>query len=124
MRGAPRRRLSWDELLAPSPAPPMADPRKRPTPLGDVLANVLAQAGIADRVEQAAVVPEWASLVGPQIAAVTEPMSVTGDGTLFVAVASHGWMTELSLMEPVLLAALNRRTGALPIQKIRMVLKR
>ena len=102
----------------------MTDRRSRPTALGDVLANVLAQAGIADRVEQAAVVPEWASLVGPQIAAVTEPMSVTGDGTLFVAVASHGWMTELSLMEPVLLQALNRRAGALPIQKIRMVLKR
>jgi predicted nucleic acid-binding Zn ribbon protein len=102
----------------------MADKRSRPTPLGDVLANVLAQAGITDRVEQAAVVPEWESLVGPQIAAVTEPMSVTGDGTLFVAVASHGWMTELSLLEPKLLEALNRRAGALPIQRIRMVLKR
>ena len=102
----------------------MTDHRSRPTPLGDVLANVLARAGIADRVEQAAVVPEWASLVGPQIAAVTEPMSITGDGTLFVAVQSHGWMTELSLMEPALLAALNRRAGALPIQKIRMLLKR
>jgi predicted nucleic acid-binding Zn ribbon protein len=102
----------------------MTDRRSRPTPLGDVLANVLAQAGIAARVEQAAVVPEWASLVGAQIAAVTEPMSITGDGTLFVAVQSHGWMTELSLMEPVLLEALNRRAGALRIQKIRMVLKR
>ena len=102
----------------------MTDRRSRPTPLGDVLANVLAQAGIAARVEQATVVPEWASLVGAQIAAVTEPMSITGDGTLFVAVQSHGWMTELSLMEPVLLEALNRRAGTLPIQKIRMVLKR
>ena len=102
----------------------MTDRRSRPTPLGDVLAGVLAQAGIAARVEQAAVVPEWASLVGAQIAAVTEPMSITGDGTLFVAVQSHGWMTELSLMEPVLLEALNRRAGTLPIQKIRMVLKR
>ena len=102
----------------------MTDRRSRPTPLGDVLANVLAQAGIAARVEQAAVVPEWASLVGAQIAAVTEPMSITGDGTLVVAVQSHGWMTELSLMEPVLLEALNRRAGGLPIQKIRMVLKR
>ena len=51
----------------------MADRRSRPTPLGDVLAHVLAQAGIADRVEQATVVPEWASLVGQQIASVTEP---------------------------------------------------
>ena len=99
-------------------------PRSRPTAIGDLLASVLADAGIADRVEQAAVVPEWASLVGAQIAAVTEPMSVAPDGTLFVAVASHGWMTELSLMEPELLASLNRRAGRLPIVRIRMVLKR
>jgi predicted nucleic acid-binding Zn ribbon protein len=68
----------------------------RPTAIGDLLASVLANAGIADRVEQAAIVPEWASLVGAQIAAVTEPLSITPDGTLFVSVATHGWMTELS----------------------------
>lgn len=102
----------------------MTEPRSRPTAIGDLLASVLADAGISDRVEQAVVVPEWASLVGPQIAAVTEPMSVAADGTLFVAVASHGWMTELSLLEPELLKSLNRRTGRLPIVRIRMVLKR
>jgi predicted nucleic acid-binding Zn ribbon protein len=99
-------------------------PRSRPTPLGDLLAGVLADAGIADRVEQAAVVPEWGSLVGAQIAAVTEPMSVTGDGTLFVAVATNAWMNELSLLEPELLRALNARAGRLPIQRIRMILRR
>ena len=96
----------------------------RTASIGEALASYLAQSGLAPRVEQAAVVPEWDSLVGPQIAAVTKPLSVTQDGLLFVAVSTHGWMTELSLIEPVLLQALNRRAGALPIQKIRMVLKR
>jgi predicted nucleic acid-binding Zn ribbon protein len=96
----------------------------KPTPLGDLLAGVLAEAGIADRVEQAAVVPEWRSLVGAQIAAVTEPMSVTADGTLFVAVTTNAWMNELSLLEPELLRTLNARAGRLPIQRIRMVLQR
>ena len=102
-------------------------PGEKPQPaasIGEALASYLTQSGLAARVEQAAVVPEWESLVGPQIAAVTEPMSVTGDGTLFVAVASHGWMTELSLLEPALLEALNRRAGSLSIKRIRMVLKR
>ena len=102
----------------------MPDPRSRPTAIGDLLASVLADAGISDRVEQAAVVPEWESLVGAQIAAVTDPLSVAADGTLFVAVASHAWMTELSLLEPELLKSLNQRTGRLPIARIRMVLKR
>jgi predicted nucleic acid-binding Zn ribbon protein len=96
----------------------------RPTAVGDLLASVLAQAGIADRVAQAAVVPEWPSLVGAQIAAVTEPLSVAPDGTLFVAVATHAWMNELSLLEPELLRQLNAVPGRPPIARLRMVIKR
>jgi predicted nucleic acid-binding Zn ribbon protein len=102
----------------------VTDRPTRPTAVGDLLASVLAQAGIADRVAQAAVVPEWASLVGAQIAAVTEPLSVAPDGTLFVAVATHAWMTELSLLEPELLRQLNAVPGRPPIARLRMVLKR
>ena len=102
----------------------MTDRPTRPTAVGDLLASVLAQAGIADRVAQAAVVPEWASLVGAQIAAVTEPLSVAPDGTLFVAVSTHAWMNELSLLEPELLRQLNSVPGRPPIARLRMVLKR
>lgn len=102
----------------------MTDRPSRPTAVGDLLASVLAQAGIADRVAQAAVVPEWASLVGAQIAAVTEPLSVAPDGTLFVAVSTHAWMNELSLLEPELLRQLNAVPGRPPIARLRMVLKR
>jgi predicted nucleic acid-binding Zn ribbon protein len=96
----------------------------KPTALGDLLAGVLAEAGIEQRVAQAAVVPEWPSLVGQQIAAVTEPLSVSVDGTLWVAVQSHAWMTELSLLEPELLRALNAQPGRPPVQRIRLTLKR
>ena len=47
--------------------------RKKPSALSDVLAGVLRDSGIADRVEQARLIPEWPTLVGVQIAAVTEP---------------------------------------------------
>ena len=93
--------------------------KKKPEPIGALLAGVLEQAGIAARVEQASVVPEWAALVGAQIAAVTEPLMITADGTLFVAVRTNSWMTELSLMEPELLRALNVKEGRSPVQKIR-----
>src|SRR5919199_1732412 len=98
--------------------------RGSPTPIRDVLESVLKAAGISDRVAQAAVVPEWASLVGERIAAVTEPLSVTPDGTLFVAVATHAWMTELSLLEQELLKQLNGVPGRPPIARLRMLLKR
>lgn len=95
-----------------------------PAPIGDALSSFLAQSGLAERVEQAAIVPEWSELVGTQIAAVTEPLSITRDGLLWVAVASHGWMTELSLLEPELLRKINAKEGRAPVTRIRWLLRR
>ena len=84
----------------------------RPTPLAEALDQWLKGSGIKTRVEQAGVVEEWAALVGPQIAKVTEPESVTADGVLRVRVASAPWASELSLMTPRIIGRLNagRRT--------------
>jgi predicted nucleic acid-binding Zn ribbon protein len=98
--------------------------RKKPAAIGDVLAGVLQETGIAARVEQAGIIPEWSTLVGAQIAAVAEPMSVTADGTLFVNVTTNAWMNELSLMEPELLRALNAKEGRVPVKRIRWLLRR
>lgn len=83
----------------------------KPAKIADVLSSFLEQSGLAGRVDQAAIVPEWETLVGAQIAAVTTPIMISRDGTLFVAVRTSAWMQELSLMEPQLLQALNDRTG-------------
>ncbi len=92
--------------------------------LGDVLATVLKNAGLTDRVAQAAVIPEWPRLVGLQIAQVTEPVMLQQDGTLVVMVKTNAWMNELSLMEPELLRSLNRDTARLPVLKLRWMLRR
>ena len=103
----------------------MTEKRKRtPKKLADVLGDVLKKSGVGDRIAQATVIPDWHALVGPQIARVTEPLSVTPQGTLFVAVTTNAWMTELSLMEPDLLRRLNQRTGRLTIKKIRWQIQR
>jgi predicted nucleic acid-binding Zn ribbon protein len=98
--------------------------KKKPSSIADVLAGVLQNTGIAARVEQAGIIPEWAALVGPQIAGVTEPMSITADGTLFVNVTTNAWMNELSMMEPELLRALNAKEGRLAVKRIRWLLRR
>ena len=97
--------------------------KKKPSALGDVLADVMRTSGIAARVEQAGIIPEWSSLVGPAIARVTEPQSIAADGTLFVSVTTNAWMMELSMMEPELLRALNAKDGRIPVRKIRWLLK-
>jgi predicted nucleic acid-binding Zn ribbon protein len=101
----------------------MAERRRgRPTAVADVVQAVLTRAGLAERVARAQVVAEWPRLVGPQVAAVTAPESVTPDGTLFVRVATSAWMTELQLMAPQILAAVNAGRGAGRIKTIRWLL--
>lgn len=95
----------------------------KPTAVGDVLRRYLAKAGLAPRLAQARVIPRWPELVGTQIAAVTEPESVTPDGTLFVRVTTSAWMNELQLMTPQILTAINT-DGVRPITRIRWLLSR
>jgi predicted nucleic acid-binding Zn ribbon protein len=102
----------------------MRDKKKRPGPVGDALKNYLKSSGLESRVEQATVIPNWKKLVGAQISAVTEPISVSASGILFVAVKTSAWMSELSLMEPQLLRAINRNKTAGEIKKIRFRLTR
>jgi predicted nucleic acid-binding Zn ribbon protein len=96
--------------------------RGRPTAVADVVQAVLTRAGLVERVARAQVVAEWPRLVGAQVAAVTAPESVTPDGTLFVRVATSAWMTELQLMAPQILSALNTGRGAGRIKAIRWLL--
>jgi predicted nucleic acid-binding Zn ribbon protein len=98
--------------------------KRRPRKLGDVMGEMLSTSGMSDRIAQASIIPDWPKLVGPQIAQVTEPLSITRQGTLFVAVTTNAWMTELSLMEPELLRRLNERAGRLEIKKIRWQIRR
>ena len=102
----------------------MTERRGKPNRISEALASFLTESGLAERVEQATIIPEWASLVGEQIAAVTEPLSISRDGTLFVAVRTNAWMTELSLMEPQLLRALNAKAGRERVRTIHWQLMR
>ncbi|MEP7384520.1 MAG: DUF721 domain-containing protein [Gemmatimonadota bacterium] len=95
-----------------------------PERLADLLSRFLKRRGIDARIRQSAVLEEWPALVGPEIAAVTRALSIAEDGTLFVAVRSHAWMSELTMMERELLASVNRITGDKPIQKLRWTLMR
>jgi len=101
----------------------VSEARRDPSALGDVLAAVLQKAGLTDRVAQAGVIPAWGSLVGTQIAAVTEPTLLQQDGTLCVAVTTHAWMQELTMLEPQLLRALNADPSRPPIRKLRWLLR-
>jgi predicted nucleic acid-binding Zn ribbon protein len=100
----------------------MSDRKKRPEAIGNIVASWLDDSGLAKRIDQAGIIPEWPTLVGPQIATVTTPQSITANGTLFVHVTTNAWMNELSLLEPELLRLLNVKPGRVPVKRIRWVL--
>ena len=102
----------------------MSDRDASPERLADLLAQFLRKSGMEGRIKQASVIDDWDHLVGPAIAAVTRPLSVSADGTLFVAVKNNAWMNELSMMERDLLASLNRVTGERPLHHLRWQLMR
>jgi len=98
--------------------------RGRPVAVGEALSGYLSRTGLAKRVAQAQLIPEWPGLVGPQIAAVATPESVTPDGVLFVRVTTSAWMNELQLMTPDIMARLNAGRGSGRITTIRWLLTR
>ncbi len=108
-------------MAARKPGPPG---KHGPQKIADALSTYLAEAGLDVRMVQAAVVPEWAELVGRDIAAVTEPLFVTPDGSLFIAVRTNAWMTELQLLEPQLVKALNTDPDRPRVRKLRFQLAR
>ncbi len=87
--------------------------------IAEALGELLKARGLDDDVARAWVIEAWPQLVGPQIAGVTQPRLVTNDGTLIVGVKSHGWMSELSLMERALVAKVNAEATKAKVKKIR-----
>ena len=96
--------------------------RNQPMRVGDAIASYVARSGLGARLSQAEVIPEWSNLVGPQISAVTRPERIAADGTLFVRVATSGWMTELQLMTPEIMARLNAGRGEGRVRTVRWLL--
>ena len=94
---------------------------EKPTPVAQALEHYLKRSGIGERVEEAAIVPEWADRVGERIAAVTRPLRASR-GTLFVAVRSSAWLMELKMMEGEILHRLNADRTRGRIERIRFLM--
>ena len=102
----------------------MSERKAGARPIADAVKSWLHEKGLTERVDRASVIVDWRALVGRQIAGVTEPRTVTEDGTLFVGVRTSGWMQELSMMERQLLERINAREDRFLIRRIRWELLR
>ncbi|MEY2732953.1 MAG: hypothetical protein RL340_12 [Gemmatimonadota bacterium] len=95
-----------------------------PRGIREAMAALLRATGLEAPIARAGVLAAWAPAVGARIAAVTEARLLTADGTLVVAVKTHAWMQELTLMERQLVARLAAAAPAHPVARIRWELMR
>lgn len=96
-----RRRRGWSG--------PGADDRD-PQLLGRVAASLVRSRGWSEEVAAGAVLGRWDSLVGPEIAAHAQPVSLT-DGVLVLRAESTAWASQLRTMRREILARITAGVG-------------
>lgn len=94
--------------------------RTRPRSIGEVLAEVLHQHGLVDRVKEFDAVNCWAQVVGERIASHSTAKDVR-DGRLIVEVSSSGWRNELFYLKAEIVEKINVRIGKKIIHDILFV---
>lgn len=98
-RAARRRRRSSD---GPTYSGAGADSRD-PMSIGAIVGKAVPELGWIGPLAEARLMAQWSSVVGPEIAARCQPVSLV-DGDLKVAAESTAWATQLRLMAPQILA--------------------
>lgn len=88
-----------------------------PEKIGTVVESLLSERGLLVQCKELSVVTAWASLVGDQLACVTECTRVER-GVLFVRVTSAAWRQEISFMKQLLLSKIRTETGCRTIKDI------
>jgi predicted nucleic acid-binding Zn ribbon protein len=89
-----------------------------PLPFDRVLAGVLRDCGLEERLAQRRALDAWESVVGREIAAHSRAIDLE-DGVLLLQ-ADHGaWRQELTLLMPQIMAGFNSRFGPGTVTAIR-----
>ncbi|MGX7677263.1 DUF721 domain-containing protein [Jatrophihabitans sp. DSM 45814] len=103
-RMARRRRLLRQRRNVDGPSYSGARPDERdPSPIGAIVGKAMPELGWVGPLAEARLMGQWASVVGPEIAARCHPVSLV-DGQLKVSAESTAWATQLRLMAPQILA--------------------
>jgi predicted nucleic acid-binding Zn ribbon protein len=96
----------------------MKKPRAGMTPLGDALGDTLKRLHLEERAREMQALLVWTRVVGPQIAAVTEPDAVR-DGVLHVIARTSTWTSELTFHKQSILKGLNQALGKGTLRDLR-----
>lgn len=104
----PRGRRRWS-----GSGPSARDPKQ----IGQIFSQISRTEGWAADLQRGRVLSEWASIVGPDIAAKSTPASLQ-DGELVVHAASTSWATQLNLMKRLLHQRIEDKVGPSVVRTI------
>ncbi|GAB2739866.1 hypothetical protein GCM10027174_11500 [Salinifilum aidingensis] len=90
-----------------------------PQALGRLASRLVSERGWGDRIAGGRVFAGWAGLVGEDVAAHTQPVSLQ-DGVLTVRAESTAWATQLRLLQRQLLGRIADGVGQDVVRKIRV----
>jgi predicted nucleic acid-binding Zn ribbon protein len=88
-----------------------------PALIGAILDKSMSELGWVGPLAEARLMSQWASVVGPDIGARCQPVSLI-DGELRVAAESTAWATQLRLMAPQVLAKITAELPAGVVRKL------
>jgi predicted nucleic acid-binding Zn ribbon protein len=93
--------------------------RDDPQPLTAAVGGLLSANGWRQRAAVGAMFGNWATIVGPDLAAHTRPEAFD-DGELVVSADSTAWATQVRLLAPQLVRRLAQELGAGTVRKVRV----
>lgn len=104
-------------LASPAPFTGPGDDDNDPARVGTALRDLLAGRGWSGRTDASSVLARWPELVGEHTAAHCRPVELD-EGRLRVSADSSAWATQVRLLAPRLLAAVNERVGSVVVTEL------
>ncbi len=108
MAGSSRRRAERDAREAP------------PREVGEVIRQILSEAGMRHGLALGRLARGWAGVVGPRLAGETAPIRLE-NGALTVAARTQGWAAQLRFLSDEVRGRANAALGAEEVRSIRVV---
>jgi predicted nucleic acid-binding Zn ribbon protein len=93
-----------------------------PTPLAQVLEDMLERKGLGSKLAQYAMFEDWEKIVGKPLAEKTQPIKMQGN-QLVIGVEHPTWIPELQFMKPKILQKIREIFPETTISDLRFVLK-
>jgi predicted nucleic acid-binding Zn ribbon protein len=90
-----------------------------PKPLGELLSTLVSGRGWEERMRAGRLREEWASVVGPDVAARSTPVALN-DGVLSIRADGAAWATELTLLARSIADKVDSYLGGGVVREVRV----